>query len=339
MNSYNETNFKQIIQDISGMAYYHPQLNSFGFGSIDQITMDVETAQEPEYMKCYVVPGQVQLAQNRLLYSFSVIILDRIEDDYSNQQDVMNDTLEVAKDMFTIMYQSYTSEQGNFSWYYEPIFGPNVTPFLEKFETVLGGWTLNVTLEQPFDYNSCVLPFSGLSLPTSVNYVNYKQILSDLQNIGNTHLQINSFGFGSMDQLTMDISTEQEPNYPKMYVSPRDTTLNRNELVINFDIVVVDKLNIDNSNQRDVLNDMLEICKDIYTVLYLSEYETNWDAICYPIIEEYETVLAGWRLELQITQPHDYNRCDLPELPFLENYRWSELAKLWKNVTTDWKNT
>ena len=103
------TNYKQIIQDLSGIAYHHPQINSFGYGDITQITMDIETKKEPVYTKMYVVPGQTVLNQNRIDYNFSIIILDRIEDDYSNQKDVMSDTLEICKDLFTILYQSYTA--------------------------------------------------------------------------------------------------------------------------------------------------------------------------------------------------------------------------------------
>lgn len=333
------TNYKQIIEDLSGMAYYHPQINSFGYGDITQITMDIETEQEPLYTKMYVVPGSVRLDENRLLYDFSIIILDRINEDYSNQRDVMSDTLEIAKDIFTIIYQSYTAEYGDFSLFYTPEWGPNVTPFLEAYETILGGWTMNITLEQPFDYNSCVLPImSGFTLPASTNLVNYKQVIEDLEDFANNHEQINSFGYGDLTQLTMDVLTKQEPRYTRMYVIPGDTLLNQNELVYNFQIIVTDQLNSDYSNQRDVMNDTLEIMKDIMTTLYLSEYESLWPASVEPFLENYETILTGWIMNIQLTQPFDYNRCDLPERPFLRNYRWSELAKLWKNVNNEWKN-
>jgi len=332
------TNYKQIIQDLSGIAYHHPQINSFGYGDITQITMDIETKREPVYTKMYVVPGQTVLNQNRIDYNFSIIILDRIEDDYSNQKDVMSDTLEICKDLFTILYQSYTSDFGGFSIYYEPLWGPNVSPFLERFETILGGWTLNITLEQPFDYNYCVLPIVDLNLPASTNLVTYKQVIEDLEEIADKHLQINSFGFGDITQLTMNIETEKEPLYTRMYVIPTDTILNRNELTYNFQIIIADRLEDDYSNQRDVMNDTLEICKDVFTVLYLSEYESVWGATCEPFLENYETVLAGWTLNLTLTQPFDYNRCVLPERPFIPNRKWSELSELWNNISQNWKN-
>jgi hypothetical protein len=331
------TNYKQIIQDLSGMAFYHPQINSFGYGDLSQLTMDIETNKEPVYTKMYVVPGSVVLAQNVLQYQFSIIILDRINEDLSNQSDVMSDTLEIAKDIFTILYQSYTENYGGFTLYYEPSWGPSVTPFLERYETILGGWTLNVTINQPFDYNECVLPFNGLSLPDSLNRVNYKQILSDFNQIANAHEQINSYGFGQIEQLTMDIVTHKEPVYTKMYVVPSATILNQNELTYNFRIIITDRLNEDLSNQRDAMSDTLEIIKDVFTILYLSEYESEWNATVNPFLEDYETKLCGWSMDLQITQPFDYNRCVLPERPFV-NKKWFELAELWNTISIDWKN-
>ncbi len=151
-------NFKQLITDLSGMCYYHPQVQSFGFGTLDQLTVDIETKQEPKYTRVYCIPGDVNLNQNVLTYNLSIVIADRINEDNSNQRDVMSDTLEIAKDLFTIYYRSYTQAEGAFTLDYEPQWGPTVTPFLERYETILGGWTLNLTVDQPFDYNRCVLP-------------------------------------------------------------------------------------------------------------------------------------------------------------------------------------
>jgi len=332
-------NYYQIIQDLSGISFNHPQINSFGYGDITQITMDIETEKEPLYTKLYVVPGQTVFNQNRIDYNFSIVVLDQVNDDLSNQQEVMSDTLEIIKDVWTILYQSYTTEYGGFTIDYEPLWNSPVTPFLERFETILGGWTMNITVEQPFDYNSCDLPITGFNLPENVNEVNYKQILKDLNLLSVAHEQINSFGFGDIEQLTNDIETKVEPKYTRMYVLPGQVTLAQNELIYNFQIVISDILEDDYSNQEEVMSDTLEICNDIFTVLYLSDYETVWGASCEPFLERFETVLAGWTMNMTITQPFDYNRCVLPELPFTTvNKKWYELAELWKNVNDNWKD-
>ena len=77
-------NYKQIVADLSSIAYHHPQINSFGFGDLAQCTNDIVTKQEPEYTRMYVVPGDVRLNENHLNYRFSIIIMDRVDDDQSN---------------------------------------------------------------------------------------------------------------------------------------------------------------------------------------------------------------------------------------------------------------
>jgi hypothetical protein len=174
-------------------------------------------------------------------------------------------------------------------------------------------------------------------IPRSVNRVTYQQIIQDLRDLSIAHEQINSFGFGDLTQLTMDTQTKQSPVYTKLYIIPNDTVLDRMQLTYNFQVIVADRLKDDYSNQRDVMNDTLEIIKDVFTFLYLSEYESEWDATVEPFLERFEDVLAGWTMNLTITQPFDYNRCNVPERPFV-NKKWYELAELWNTISTDWKN-
>ena len=151
-------NLKQIIEDLKGIAYHHPQISSFGFGDITQITMDVESKQEPKYSRMYVIPQPVTFDRNGLIYNLSITVMDKINQDYSNQSEVMSDTLLILEDIFTILWQSYTSNFGGFTIDYEPQFGSTITPFLERFETIVAGWTMNINIVQLHDYNRCDLP-------------------------------------------------------------------------------------------------------------------------------------------------------------------------------------
>ena len=89
--------------------------------------------------------------------------MDKIVQDYSNQAEVMSDTLLILEDIFTILYQSYTSQYGNFTIDYEPQFGSVATPFLERFETIVGGWTMIVNIVQLHAYDRCVVPEQNFS--------------------------------------------------------------------------------------------------------------------------------------------------------------------------------
>jgi len=332
-------NYKQILTFFSSIAYHNPQIKSFGFGDLKQCTNDIITKQEPKYQRMYVVPSQVTLNQNQIKYNFNIIIMDKVEDDLSNLQEVMSDTLETAKDIWTIFYQSYTAAQGDFSWIIQGDWDPELVPFTERFQTVLGGWTLQISMTAPFDYNTCVIPDTDV-FTQDESFSSYYQIISDWRSFADQHRQINSFGFGDIEQLTNDITTKQEPKYPRLYFVPNNTRLSTNHMHITWQVIICDRIEDDLSNQQDVLSDTLEIAKDFFSRTYLSDYDADWDSTCEPWLERTETVLGGWSMIISIQQKFDYNRCVLPELPFIiSNYTWEELDKLWKDVNTSWKDT
>lgn len=335
----NNITYSQIISYFSSIAYHHEQIMSFGVGDFTQITNDVITKQEPMYTRMYIIPSEVEFNQNHIHYNFSVVVMDKVEDDLSNLQEVMSDTLDIVNDVWTVFYQSYTESQGFFSNIIVGDWDPECHPFTERFETILGGWTMHIRMSAPFDYNSCVVPMTpGFSFPQDESFSTYKQILDDWQSFADNHLQINSFGYGDETLLTNDIETKVEPLYPRIYFVPQKTRLSQNHMHITWRVMVVDKLEDDLSNQVEVLSDTLEIAKDFYSKAYLSDYDVDWDATLEPWLEQTETILAGWTLTVSIQQKFDYNRCVLPITSFLPNLTWAEVSQMWKDVNKQWKN-
>jgi hypothetical protein len=330
-------NYKQLVTDLAQIAYHHEQIMSYGFGDLKQCTNDIETKQEPRYTRMYVVPGQVELNQNHIHYRFSVIIMDKLNVDLTNMKEVMSDTLEIVKDVWTILKQSYTAEFGDFSWVIIPDEDPDVIPFIERFETVLAGWTLNLSVQMAFDYNNCTPPvLFGYGFPEDQTFESYKVVVDDFETFAGLHEQINSFGYGDLTQLTNDVITKQEPKYPRMYIEPDLARLHVGHVHIKWRVFFVDKLDDDLSNLQDVLSDQLEIVKDLFSKMYLSEYEADFDAPVEMFLERTETILAGWILNVSMTQKFDYNRCVLPERSFIPGLKWKDVAELWKNVNKEW---
>jgi hypothetical protein len=153
---------KNLVNDLELICTNHKELNSFGFGDITQITVDTKTKEEPLYPRMYVIPSNLNLNQNENSYSINIVLMDRLLSDYSNQLDVTSDMMEISKDIFTTLYQSYQVNSGLFSTEYEVTFGASVTPFLERFETVLAGCTLTINISVAHDYNRCVLPINNI---------------------------------------------------------------------------------------------------------------------------------------------------------------------------------
>jgi len=328
--------YKQILTYFSQIAYNHEQINSFGFGDITQLTNDIETKQEPKYTRMYIVPQNVEFNQNHIHTNFAVMIYDKIEEDMSNLEEVLSDTLDIAMDVWTVFWQSYTQQSGDFSHIIVGDWEPDTHPFVERFETILGGWTMHIKMSFPFDYNRCDLPMKPFQFPQDESYSTYYQILVDWKQFCEAHEQINSYGFGPVEQLTVDRYTKQEPKYPRVYFVPDRTRLNPNHMHITWYVVFADKLEEDYSNQQDVLSDTLEIAKDFYSKAYLSDYDVEWDATLEPWLENTESILCGWTLVISVQQKFDYNRCVLPIKSMADGITWEELNELWKKVAQQW---
>lgn len=197
---------------------------------------------------------------------------------------------------------------------------------------------MKVILNVP--YNNCEIPVTGLTLPNSTQIygVNYKQVVNDVLQVGNNHLQLNSTGFGDLPQMVNDIVNHTEPNYSRMYVVPDQTIFNENEIKYNFNIIISSRLEEDLSNQLDSLSDTLEMCKDITIIFHNSEYYTDYNIVVNPFLEEYDTILCGWSFNLSLNVPYKYNRCDIPIDTFGHKV-WKMLDELWNSISKFWKNT
>jgi hypothetical protein len=331
-------NYKQLLTDFGAIALHHEQIKSFGFGDLPQVTNDIETQQEPLYTRMYIVPGGITFNQNQITYQLSLIILDKVNIDLSNLSEVISDTLEIQKDIWTILYQSYTAQFGNFSWYILPEDYPNVTPFIESYETILAGWTMNLNVYIPFDYNRCTPPVIGeYGFPQDEPFKSYKLILNDIETFAGLHKQIKSYGYGDIPQLTNDIITKQEPLYPRLYVNSDIAKFKSGQIEYSFNVYIIDRLTINLSNLQDVLSDTLEIAKDLYSKLYLSDFEAEWDAQLQPFYEVTETSLAGWILNVTSKQKSDYDRCVLPTTSFANGLTWEQLKQLWELEAQKWQ--
>lgn len=281
--------FKSLIEDLREFANNHYQIHSFGFGDITQLTNQLTT-----YTGMYVVPTFSSFQESQITYNLSIVIADRVNVDLSNQIDVMSDTQMICRDVFSYLNGMYIIAESS------------IVPFLERSENILGGWTLSIAIATPFDFNVCVLPIrASVELGEQLTL---KKVLKDLNYLCNNHMQVNSFGFGDLKQLTNDIVTDLEPYYTRVYVIPDDSAIVDNVVKYRLQIVITDRLNSDYSNQLDVLNDTLAIATDLFATLSFQYSIPPSTVECFT--DNYETIIAGWVLKVEIQQAID--GCDLP---------------------------
>lgn len=141
--------------------------------------------------------------------------------------------------------------------------------------------------------------------------VTYNTIVRDIKTFFEMHRQVHQF---------LHITTWDEEAKENLYVTallvPQQSNINNTQINLNFNLFVVDILNSDRSNQRDVFDDTLGIIQDF--VAYFSgneciEWELAPDATIQPVTERpFDDVLSGWVLNFVVNLPFRKSVCDLP---------------------------
>lgn len=128
-------------------------LNSFGHGNLVYFSMN-ESGMTPTYPYMFVTPQSTSYDMNITQYTFQIIFADRINDDMSNEIDVIGDMSIQAKRFISYIQRGmnqtpklYDNMDCNM-----PV---TATPFLERFNDYTGGIFLDITITVFEDINAC----------------------------------------------------------------------------------------------------------------------------------------------------------------------------------------
>ena len=139
----------------------------------------------------------------------------------------------------------------------------------------------------------------------------YNQVIKNLNNIADSHLQINSFFYGYVE----DIATSGTIYYPMMSVTPTPAYFRDKALYLNFTIAFMDLVHKGGTNVQDVESDMLSVALDIISQLQSSEYgfmlDTNSPRL-EPFRDKFADEVTGWSCDLILKLPIGFDRCQIP---------------------------
>lgn len=149
----------------------------------------------------------------------------------------------------------------------------------------------------------------------------FKAIVDQFEDICEAHKQLNSFTNG--DIFEVDLSNEMD--FAKAHLVEQSATINNRDFVFTFDLLVMDLVSADGSNETDVLSDTFLILSDIYRefknglgrlsqnqVIVSDQFVINESMSCEPFTDRFENLLAGWKGTISITVPSHNNACNSP---------------------------
>lgn len=143
----------------------------------------------------------------------------------------------------------------------------------------------------------------------------YNQIVKLFSDIADNHYQIHSFGNGDLWE-TMESNQAAHKKFPLLWIRPINSSIELPFLTIHMGIAVMDLVNTDESNENEVLSDMLLIMSDIKALLseptYTNTFIMGKGSTLTPFTERFTAKVTGWAMELDVKMLWNKDRCAIP---------------------------
>tara|TARA_R100000656_G_C3947247_1_gene127747 strand:+ start:183 stop:677 length:495 start_codon:yes stop_codon:yes gene_type:complete len=156
--------FRNVVGYLETIAEKHFEINSFHSGMLDEV--DLNKLGATDYIILYAEPGTVIVDKGILTYSFSIYVMDMINeevgDDPNRQRvgrvDTFSQTLNIMQDVINEFHQNLHPD---LSWVDENVvlsLPINAEPFTARFDNTLTGWTATLNVQVPNQNNLCISP-------------------------------------------------------------------------------------------------------------------------------------------------------------------------------------
>lgn len=129
-------------------ADQHPMVNQYGIGQVYNISADAATT----YPLLWVVPDGGDMGEEVYTHRFTMYLIDRMKEDFSNEVEVLSDTHQVLTDVLTVMYDWSHDKEYTMQW------GGTFSPIVDEQADIVAGHSVQVSFEVFHGKDSCAIP-------------------------------------------------------------------------------------------------------------------------------------------------------------------------------------
>lgn len=156
--------FRGFVNDLQTIYEKHDQINDFGFGFVEDITIKHVKEGKVQYPYLFVIPGNTNVDERQVQYTIELVMMDRVIN-YTDENllDIMSDMNQILQDVVAQFAYSYTQQNGDYTDTYQIELPVQLRPFADKFDDYNCGYfaTITITLGQPLD--RCDAPFESFN--------------------------------------------------------------------------------------------------------------------------------------------------------------------------------
>jgi hypothetical protein len=160
--------FRNVLGYLETIADKHYEINSFHSGMLDEV--DINKLGATDYVILYVEPTNTTINTGVLTYSFTIYILDMINEEIgdspNNQRltrvDTYSENLQILQDVINEFKHSLYST----SWVNnEVVLEVPITaePFTARFDNLLTGWSATISVQVNNPNSLCISPIEANS--------------------------------------------------------------------------------------------------------------------------------------------------------------------------------
>ena len=171
--------YNNVINTLLRLGEYHEQISTTSVGDI----FDINLEKMELFPLMHVNPVSVTTGESELIYNFQIFICDlvseksdwqtkqhseltKLVDTKTNEQEVFNQTLEIATDFIGMLRHSSRQSLAGVNNINEPLYFTQdqftLEPFQERFDNLLCGYVFQIGIKVMNDFDTCVIPVTDL---------------------------------------------------------------------------------------------------------------------------------------------------------------------------------
>ena len=147
--------YEEIIQLFETICNDHYQVNEFSTSpDLSDLEVGDKGNQNPAvYPYVFLQPTPSRLEKGSMIYSFNMIVMDRVKRDEEKQTNTISDMIQIGQDI--IAYFNFKVPRPD-ALIALPV---TLTPFVEKYDGVVSGATFQINVQTPFILDMCIAPY------------------------------------------------------------------------------------------------------------------------------------------------------------------------------------
>ena len=175
----NNKTYNNVVNTLLRLGEYHEQISTTSVGDI----FDVDLSKVTKFPLLHVNPTSVVTGDSQLTYNFQIFIMDMVSEKeewtknnasaefpklyktLSNEQDVLNETLQIATDFIGMLRHSEQQSLAGTNDINAPIYFTQdqftIEPFSERFDNLCCGFVFTIGVLVQNDFQTCIIPVTS----------------------------------------------------------------------------------------------------------------------------------------------------------------------------------